>query len=256
MPAGPPRDRTKEPEMPPALTRTFPASAILLSDVPRPPEGVVEALQALDGLACLVSDVLDEMGIAGVVPASRLRPVLSGRTIVGPAVTLRKMRISEVVELRDGPRRGDIEAHNQTRPGDVLVIEGLEEVSNMGGLSALTSQRQGAVGAVIWGGCRDVADLRRIGYPVWSTTVTPVTGVGRIDGVAINGEVRLGEIAVQPGDIIVADDDGVCVIPHGHTAEVAARVRAKAEADAGREARIRSGMTIHEIATGRPPPRS
>jgi 4-hydroxy-4-methyl-2-oxoglutarate aldolase len=242
--------------MRPTLTGTFPADAILLFEVPRPPEGIVEALLALEGLVCLVSDVLDDLGLPGAIPAGRMRPVLSGRTIVGPAVTLRKALVAETEELRDGPRRGDIEIHNQTRPGDVLVIQGFEEVSNMGGLSALTSQRQGAVGAVIWGGCRDVAELRRIGYPVWSTTVTPVTGVGRVDGVAINGPVTLGEVGVRPGDLIVADDDGVCVIPRDRVTEIAQRVQKKAAADAGREARIRSGISIGELAAAKSPPKA
>ncbi len=238
----------------PEPTGTFPPEAILLPHAPRPPAGVVEALQALDGLACLVSDVLDDLGIGGVIPAGVLRPVIAGRCIIGPAVTLRKARVAETEALRNGPKRGDIEAHNRTRPGDVLVIQGFDDVSNMGGLSALTSQRQGALGAVIWGGCRDLAELRRIGYPVWSSTVTPVTGVGRVDAVEINGPLRLGTVAVAAGDLILADDDGICVIPRGRATEVLARVRAKAAADARREAQIREGTSLQELA-GRPRPR-
>jgi 4-hydroxy-4-methyl-2-oxoglutarate aldolase len=229
------------------LTGTFPAAGILLTSVPRPPEGVVEALMALDGLVCLVSDVLDDLGLAGVLPASRMRPVLPGGRIVGPALTLRKARVSDLAELCEGPRRGDIEAHNLTLPGDVLVIQGDEGVSNMGGLSALTSQRQGAAGAVIWGGCRDVAEMRRIGYPVWSTAITPITGVGRVDGVAINGELKLGDHPVHPGDIIVADDDGVCIIPRERAVDVLAWATARARNDAVQEALIREGVGIQEL---------
>lgn len=236
------------------LTGTFPSEDILLLELPPPPPGVIEALSALEGVVCLVSDALDDMGISGTVPASRLAPVLAGARIVGQALTLRKARIDEIDALRNGRRRGDIEAHNLTRPGNVLVIEGDEEVSNMGGLSALTSQRQGAAGAVIWGGCRDVAELRRIGYPAWSTAVTPITGVGRVDGVAINGELSLGGVIVQPGDIIVADDDGVCCVPLGRAEELVSRVAARSAADAARDARIRAGITIYELATGRPLP--
>jgi regulator of RNase E activity RraA len=236
------------------LTGTFPAEDILLLELPAPPSGVIEALSALDGAVCFVSDALDDMKINGVIPAGRLCPVLPGARMVGQALTLRKSRIDESDKLRNGRRRGDIEAHNLTRPGNVLVIEGFDDVSNMGGLSAMTSQRQGAAGAVIWGGCRDVAELRRIGYPVWSTTITPVTGVGRVDGIAINGEISLGSVAVRPGDIVVADDDGVCIVPLHRAEELFARVTARVAADTARDARIRSGASIHELATGKPSP--
>lgn len=238
--------------MTPEPTGTFPLQAILLPHAPRPPEGVVDALAALDGLACLVSDVLDDLGIGGVIPASRLRPVIEGRRILGPAVTLRKARIAQTEALRNGPKRGDLEVHNRTLPGDVLVIQGFDDVSNLGGLSALTSQRQGALGAVIWGGCRDLAELRRIGYPAWSSAVTPVTGVGRIDGVEINGPLDLGGVAVQPGDLVLADDDGICVIPRARAAEVLARAQARAASDARREAQIRQGVSLQQLA-GRTP---
>lgn len=236
------------------LTGRFPAEDIRRLDVPRPPDGVIAALSAHGGLACLVSDVLDEMGLSGVLPAGRLAPVIPGRSIVGPALTLRKVRVSRVPGRADRTPRGDLEAHNLTRPGDVLVIQGHDDVSNMGGLSALTSQRQGALGAVIWGGCRDVAELRQIGYPVWSTAVTPVTGVGRVDGVELNGTLELGHVLVACGDIVVADDDGVCIIPRDRAAEVAERVARKAAADARRAARIRAGVSVPDLAGAAPKP--
>jgi 4-hydroxy-4-methyl-2-oxoglutarate aldolase len=172
------------------LTGMFPSDNIVMLDVPRPPEGLIEALMELGGAVCLVSDVMDALGLTGVLPASLLRPVIAGRTIAGPALTIRKVRLNENERDSSVQRRGDIEAHNLTTPGDVLVIEGYSDVSNMGGLSALTGKRQGSRGAIIWGGCRDIAELREIDYPVWSTAVTPITGVGRVESEIINGDVQ------------------------------------------------------------------
>ena len=227
------------------LTGKYPPEDIGLMEVPRPPEGLVETLAALEGATCLISDVMNAMGIDNTIAGSVLKPVIAGCTIVGPALTILKRPVPQRLNV---PFRGDIEAHNLTSPGDILVIEGADDLSNMGGLSALTSKRQGCLGAVIWGGCRDVAALRSIDYPVWSTAVTPRTGVGRIDGVFLNGDIRLGHVLVRCGDIIVADDDGVCVVPHEVAEEVAEKTKERAAADNKRVTAILSGTPIVELA--------
>jgi regulator of RNase E activity RraA len=230
------------------LTGRFPVENILSLEVPRPPEGVIETFSSLGGIVCLISDVFDTLGLTGVLPASLLGPVFPGRSIAGPALTIRKVRLRQ--DAGDAPRktRGDIEAHNLTTPGDILVIQGDPILSNMGGISALTGKRQGSLGAIIWGGCRDVAELREMDYPIWSTAVTPITGVGRIDSEIINGEVEIGGHVVRCGDIIVADDDGVCIVPHDRAAEVADLVRKRAAADERRVRLLKEGMPLPELA--------
>ena len=211
-------------------TGAFPRENIGVAEVPRPPAGVIETLSLLAGPSTLVSDVMDRMGLSGTISGSILKPVLAGRSIVGPALTLLKRPVQP--GTKQPPLGGDRDARNLGIPGDILVIQGLDEVSCMGGLAALRSKAQGCLGAVIWGGCRDVAQIREIGYPVWSRTVTPLTGVGRIDGAFINGDVHLGGVLVRCGDIIVADDDGVCVIPRASAAAVAAEAAEQAREEA------------------------
>lgn len=226
------------------LTGRFPPENIQRMDVPRPPEGVLEVFQSHAGIVCLVSDSMDQLGLSGVLPGSRMRPMVPGRTIVGPALTIRK------VPLRTGEGRrprGDLEAHNLTSIGDVLVIEGGELVSNMGGLSARTGKRQGSLGAVIDGGCRDIDDMRAIDYPVWATSVTPITGVGRIDTEVINGDVLIGGYRVRCGDIIVANDDGVCIVPRERAVEVAEQVLAKVVREQERADFIDSGQPLWKM---------
>ena len=127
----------------------------------------------------------------------------------------------------------EFEAHNLAQQGDVLVIQGVADVSNMGGISAQTGKRQGEVGAIVQGGVRDIAHSRAVGYPVWASDITPVTGKWRLETVEINGPIQIGEVRVAAGDLVVADDTGVCFIPRDMMLEVleAAEKKAKAEDD-------------------------
>jgi len=201
---------------------------IRLYDLPAAPEGVIAALRAIDGPCELVSDALDDLGFDGVIACSVLRPTIASATIVGPAITLRNrlLEVDPFTAAREGHvnRQADFEAHNLTRPGDILVIEGGQGISNLGGISATMGKRQGGLGAVIDGGIRDVRHSRTIGYPVWCSDITARTGRWRQETVEINGPVTIRGVPVQPGDIICADDSAVCVIPLGLAAEVVRRV--------------------------------
>ena len=94
---------------------------------------------------------------------------------------------------------GEINAHRIARPGDVLVIQGVPNVSSLGGTSATVGKRQGEIGAVVDGGARDVDHSRAIGYPIWSSSVTPITGKWRVETVGVNQPVTIAGVAVQPG---------------------------------------------------------
>ena len=102
----------------------------------------------------------------------------------------------------------------------MLVIAGVAGMSNMGGISSSPGQRQGERGAIVMGGVRDVRHSRSIGYPVWASEITPATGKWRLETVEINGEIQMGEVRVNPGDLVVADDTGVCFIPRANILEV------------------------------------
>ena len=192
-------------------------------ETPDLPAGIIEGFQSLGDASGIVSDVMDELGITGVLPASTLRPTIPGAVIVGRALTVRNIaRRENAYEAAKAHANGmaEFEAHNLARPGDVVVIDGVAGVSNMGGISSQTGKRQGEAGSIVWGGVRDVAHSRSVGYPMWSTEVTPVTGKWRIQTVEINGEIEIGGVRVSPGDLVLADDTGVCFVPAGRAAEV------------------------------------
>src|SRR5256886_5207467 len=140
------------------LTGRIAAENIKLMAVPRPPQGAIERLIALGDATGIISDTMDELGIAsGVIGASVLKPTMAGRTIVGPALTVRNIlqRINPIEGARQHVNRmAEFEAHNLAQKGDVLVIQGVADVSNMGGISAQTGKRQGEIGAIVQGGVR------------------------------------------------------------------------------------------------------
>lgn len=234
------------------LTGRIAREGIRHMSVPRAPDGVLERLRALGDPCGVISDAMDELGLPpGVIGCSILRPTMPGSVIAGTALTVRN------ILQRTNPLEGakthankmaEFEAHNLAQSGDVLVIQGVANVSNMGGISALTGKRQGEVGAIVQGGVRDVAHSRKVGYPVWSTDITPVTGKWRLETVEINGDVQIGEIRVCCGDVVVADDTGVCFIPRAHILAVLEAAEKKSKAEAVRCKAIDEGMPVPDIA--------
>jgi regulator of RNase E activity RraA len=234
------------------LTGRIAAENIKLMAVPRPPQGAVARFMALGDPSGIISDTMDELGIpSGVIGASVLRPTIPGTTIVGPALTVRNIlqRIDPLQGARDHVNRmAEFEAHNLAQQGDVLVIQGVANLSNMGGISAQTGKRQGEVGAIVQGGVRDIAHSRAVGYPVWASDITPVTGKWRLETVEINGPIQIGEVRVSPGDLVVADDTGVCFIPRDLVLEVLEAAEQKAKAEVLRCKAIDDGIPVPDIS--------
>jgi regulator of RNase E activity RraA len=191
-----------------------------------------------------VSDALDECGIAGV---ALLRPTDPKARVVGQAVTVLNVRRKEV-SVDGKSRLGEIEAHNLAEPGDVLVVQGVAGISSMGGISASIGKRQGESGAVVDGAVRDIAHSRDIGYPVWSSGVSPVTGKWRIQTVAVNKPVTIAGMGVHPGDLVVADECGVCFVPHARAAEVLEKARQIEQSEKLRLEKLAAGMPLAEFA--------
>jgi 4-hydroxy-4-methyl-2-oxoglutarate aldolase len=230
------------------LTGRIATDRIRMTSTPKPPAGAVDRFLALGECTSLISDVMDDLGIApGAIPASVLRPTLPGKMVVGPALTVRNIRrrVDPHVAARENKNgMAEFEAHNLAEDGDVLVISGVSGVSNMGGISAYTAQRQGERGAIVMGGVRDVRHSRSIGYPVWASEITPITGKWRLETVEINGEIQMGDVRVNPGDLVVADDTGVVFIPRDRIMDVLELCEKKKKAEDERVAAITQGVPV------------
>jgi 4-hydroxy-4-methyl-2-oxoglutarate aldolase len=232
------------------LTGKIPRERIRFMETPRPPAGIIEGFSALGDATGIVSDVMDELGITGVIGASVLKPTIPGSSIVGPALTVRNIVQREHVyeaARRHVNKMAEFEAHNLALPGDIVVIDGVAGISNMGGISAQTAKRQGEAGAIVFGGIRDLAHSRRAGYPVWASEITPVTGKWRIETVEINSVIMIAGIRVAPGDIVLADDTGVCFIPVARAAEVLAIAKQKSAAEEAKCAAIAAGVPVADL---------
>jgi len=151
----------------------FAVENIKMMQVPRPPDGVVARFLALGDPTGIISDTMDELGIPfGVIGASVLRPTIPGRTMVGPALTL---RTSTSALNRSRVRRARVNRWRSTsaqsgeKPGDVLVIQGVPNVSNFGRHVGADRQAPGRSRAIVEGGVRDNRTFARCRYPIWST---------------------------------------------------------------------------------------
>ena len=232
------------------LTGKIARERIRLMETPRPPEGIIDGFRALGDASGIVSDVMDELGITGVIGASVLKPTIPGSSIVGPALTVRNIVQREHVyeaARRHVNKMAEFEAHNLALRGDIVVIDGVAGISNMGGISAQTAKRQGEVGAIVFGGVRDLAHSRRVGYPIWASELTPVTGKWRVETIEINSEIVVAGIRVAAGDIVFADDTGVCFIPRARAAEVLEMARQKSAAEEAKCAAIDRGVPVADL---------
>lgn len=234
---------------------------IVRVDIPRPDRSQVRALLGLTDLCSTVSDALDDVGIGAAISAGVLVPRRSGERIVGPAVTIRYMREGGTAGAhiaRGAPARlADRDVYAVGRPGDVAVFDsgGASDASIMGGLSGRWAKRLGMAGCVVDGAVRDLESMCAAGVPVWSRTVTPRTGKHRMRAVEINGRVSLDGVAVTPGDLVTADDSGVCVVPAEAVAEVLALCL---ETDATEQAvidAIAAGASLADVRAVHPPAR-
>ena len=226
----------------------LPADAFGMLQLPVLPPEILDGFRALPDLTGIASDAMDELGIVGAVPAAVLRPTDPKARIVGRALTVRNVPADAPAaeKVKGGVSGlGEIEAHNLAEAGDVIVLQGVDQVSNLGGISATIGHRQGEIGAIVDGG--DVDHSRGIGYPIWSRSVSPITGKWRVQTIAINKPVAICGITVNPGDLVLADETGVCFIPRQRAAEVLQRAQRNVVAEQAREAKIASGVPVAEL---------
>ena len=228
----------------------LPANAFGMLELPALPGHILDGYRGLPDLTGMTSDAMDELGIAGAVPAALLHPSEPSARLVGRALTVRN--IAAVAPVADAVKAGvsglgEIEAHNLAEPGDVLVLQGVDLVSNMGGISATIGRRQGELGAIVDGAVRDIDHSRGIGYAIWSRSVSPITGKWRIETIAVNNPVSICGVTVHPGDLVLADETGVCFIPRERAAEVLQTAQRNAAAERSREEKIAAGAPIPEL---------
>ena len=141
--------------------------------------------------------------------------LINGTPIVGRAVTSLVKPAPPEQATPALSTKHSVEMIDEAKPGEVgvIVMEGTLEIAAMGNLMATAAKVRGMAGMVLDGAIRDVWDIRRMGLTVYARSISPRTAVGHYATVARNVPVQCGGVAVRPGDIIVADEDGVVVVP-------------------------------------------
>jgi 4-hydroxy-4-methyl-2-oxoglutarate aldolase len=148
--------------------------------------------------------------------------LIVGKPLVGRAVTSLARPAAPEQATPALSTKHSVEMIDNARPGEVgvIVMEGTLDIAAMGNLMATAATVRGMAGMVLDGAIRDIWDVRRMGLTIYARSATPRTAVGHYATVARNIPVQCGGVTVRPGDIIVADEDGVVVVPQERAEEV------------------------------------
>ncbi|MBI4280412.1 MAG: RraA family protein [Armatimonadetes bacterium] len=215
-----------------------PLHGVIHSDIKRPPADIIKAFRRHD-----TAKIADAMARAGVM-SHEIKPIQPGMKVCGPAVT---------VWTKPGDVLYVLKASDVIQTGDVLVIDegGSKDLAAMGERYGSYLKSIGTAGIVIDGATRDSRGLIDLGLPTFARAVC-IAITGSIGPGAINVPIQCGGAPVNPGDLIVGDDDGVVVVPREHAAQVLKLADEHLAGELARLEMVRGGKRFTEVANLEP----
>jgi 4-hydroxy-4-methyl-2-oxoglutarate aldolase len=190
-----------------------------------------------------LSDAMDMLGLRGAVIG--IRPMFDCPKVVGRAVTI---KITAAGITKSKTHLG-IEAIASAEAGDVIAIDNHGDVGNncWGEVLACAAKVKGVSGVVVDGAARDLDACRDMSFPVYARGAVPITARGRIMQEAFNCMIRLGDVQVRPGDIVVGDINGIVVICEGRVEDVVREAEMLMQKEEQMKADLLAGMDVLEM---------
>lgn len=212
---------------------------------PRPEidENLIKPFREMEdvlSLSCVVGDAMERDNVM----RHDMKPKAADKKIIGPAITV-KLTAGDIVDC--------LGIFEIVKPGDVVVIDafGETETSIWGGLMSGLARNSGIVGAVIDGSCRDTDEAVMLGFPITAKVSGPRAAhtaySGRKEPIEINVPVCCGGVIVRPGDLVVADEIGVSVVPYEDLAKVYPIAREQADKEIATREEILKGATAEQL---------
>lgn len=194
----------------------------------------------------VISDVLDGMGVHGQAMTSDIRPLSDDMVAVGRAFT---MLMTDQYDTEKETFTLQFQAIDSLKEDDVMMVcsNGSERAALWGELLSTAAKHRGANGAIIDGLTRDVRLIREMGFPVFAKGIRPTSSKGRVIAVDHSCPVEIGGVHVEQGDLVVADVDGVVVVPSGVAEEVVAKALDVVERETKTRDELRKGAGLYDV---------
>jgi 4-hydroxy-4-methyl-2-oxoglutarate aldolase len=208
------------------------------------PQDLVDRLKRLDTGA--VSDALDKLGLEGTIVG--IGPLSVPHRIAGRVVTVKL-----------GPFRGETPkrhlgtaAVEASGPGDVIVVEhrSRDDCAGWGGVLSRAARARGIEGTIVDGGARDLDESRELRYPVFARAATPRTARGRVVEEGWNVPVRIGDVEVRSGDLVIADATGVVFLEKSRAENIIEAAEAIASREGAMARAVDAGTPVGRVMGG------
>jgi len=203
-------------------------------------------LPSLDKLyAAVVADVLDAHGFRDQCLDASIQARTPANRVAGRVLTL---RAAATDAEPDEPYKLEMEAVDSAKPGDVLVVDaGFDRTCGFWGELLTTACMAKGVRGIVMSACtRDLWALNKLDFPVFGIGSAPADSKGRLDVVALNEPIMIGNVAIRPGDLILGDMDGVVVIPQDVSEEVIAEAWKKVSGENTVRDELAAGVPVAE----------